>query len=61
MWVHLPLIQLHDPKVDNLGIVLKLLLRRLSRVNGTAWGRFLAKCAFSCQLHLELIVRRQWF
>jgi len=59
MWVHLPSVRLRGPKVDDLGIVLKLLLRRLSHVNGIAQGRFLAKCAFSYQRHLEPVVRRR--
>jgi len=57
MWGRLPLVQLHGPKVVDLGSVRRLPLRRLFHVDGITQGRFLAKCTFFCQRHLELIVR----
>jgi len=61
MWECLLSVQLRGPKVDNLGNVRRLLLRRLFHDDGIILGRFLARYVSFYQQHLGLVVRQQLF
>jgi len=61
MWEHLLLIQLCGPKVDDLGNVWKLLLKRLSHDDDIILGQFLAKYVSFYRQHLGLVVTQRWF